>query len=454
MKKIDWSLYGVFDNNTKQCYIGVHNGDILESDYNTSSTNPHLIEAIKNNNVTFVTFSTGSKEEMYNNEYFFLSKYDARNNKKFFNRSNGGGPGIEKTFKPSEAFQKKIDKWVTTGEWKEKAKSKRAKERQRIIALWNNVQEAIDNWKDGGTDKFPVEEVSVHTLYVCEHSQARAVKIIQKKLTNLVAAFRNYGRARKFITPIIVIVKDGKIVLLIDGNHRINAAHIADWDTYPVIKIDASEFNDDRYLIRYFGRLANHVEVERTGNDIDTLIMGLRELHAKFPKYKIDSEAFKEIARGEYGGLNTKQGGLYKNSDVNNRCDKLAELDRENLAREQSAKNFIDYTGSRLSTLWHYSKHFNENPIVFQSLDGISNSGFGAAIKYAVQNYIDGGPNEANLLIHFKSLSAYLSDAAEVLAELRQTLELGSKSKINIFFADPFKEQIVTNLNGLQTKTK
>jgi len=448
-----WSFYGAFEEDTQEVYMGVHEGNILESNYETSTTNPHLKEAIRNDKVKFVTFKIGTKEEMYNLEYFFLSKYDAKNNQRFFNRSNGGGPGVKKTFKPTSSFQKKIDSWLDTGVWKEKTK-KQNKEKERMVNLWNEVQKSIDSWKTGGTKEYPVEEVSVHSLYIIEHSQARAVKIIQKKLTNLVASFRNTARARKHITPIIVIVKDGKIVLLVDGNHRINAAHIAGWDTYPVIKIDSSHFNEDSRLIKYFGRLANHVEVERTGNDMDTLIMGIRELHAKFPKYKIDSDAFKEIVRGEYGGLNTKDGGMYKNIDVNNKCDQLAKLDREMLAREQSSKNFIDYSGSRLSTLWYQSKFFNENPVVFQSLDGISNSGFGAAIKYAAKNYVSGGENEGNLVIHFKSLSAYLTEAADIIAELRQTLEFGSKSKINIFFADPFKEQIVTKLNGLQTTTK
>lgn len=449
----NWSFYGAFEEDTQEVYMGVHDGNILESNYETSTTNPHLREAIRNDKVKFVTFKTGAKEEMYNLEYFFLSKYDAKNNKKFFNRSNGGGPGVKKTFKPVSSFQNKIEQWVNTGNWKDK-KTKRDLEKERMVTLWNKVQESIDNWQNGGTKEYPVEEISVHSLYIIEHSQARAVKLIQKKLNNLVAAFRNSGRARKNCTPVIVIVKEGKIVLLIDGNHRINAAHIADWDTYPVIKIDSSVFNEDTNLIKYFGRLANHVEVERTGNDMDTLIVSLRELHAQFPKYKIDSDEFKEIARGKYGGMNTKEGGMYKNIDVNNKCDALAKLDRETIAREQSSKNFIDYSGSRLSTLWYHSKFFNENPIVFQSLDGISSSGFGAAIKYAVKNHIDGGPNEANLVIHFKSLSAYLTEAAALIAELRQTLEFGSKSKINIFFADPFKEQIVTKLNGLQTTTK
>lgn len=448
-----WSFYGAFEEDTLEVYMGVHEGNILETNYETSTTNPHLREAIRNDKVKFVTFKTGTKEEMYNLEYFFLSKYDAKNNKKFFNKSNGGGPGVIKTFKPTSSFQKKIDAWLDTGDWKEKTK-KQNKEKDRMVSLWADVQKSIDSWKTGGTNEYPVEEVSVHSLYIIEHSQARAVKIIQKKLNNLIAAFRNTARARKHITPIIVIVKDGKIVLLVDGNHRINAASIAGWDTYPVIKIDTCQFNDDTRLIKYFGRLANHVEVERTGNDMDTLIVGIRELHAKFPKYKIDSDAFKEIARGEYGGMNTKEGGMYKNIDVNNKCDQLAKLDREMVAREQSSKNFIDYSGSRLSILWHQSKLFNGNPVVFQSLDGISNSGFGAAIKYATQNYVTGGENEANLVIHFKSLSAYLTEAAAIIAELRQTLEFGSKSKINIFFADPFKEQIVTKLNGLQTTTK
>jgi hypothetical protein len=116
----NWSFYGAFEEDTQEVYMGVHDGNILESNYETSTTNPHLREAIRNDKVKFVTFKTGTKEEMYNLEYFFLSKYDAKNNKKFFNRSNGGGPGVKKTFKPVSSFQKKIDQWVNTGNWKDK----------------------------------------------------------------------------------------------------------------------------------------------------------------------------------------------------------------------------------------------------------------------------------------------------------------------------------------------
>lgn len=453
--KTEWILYGLTQRDTLEKYIGVHKGDVSLDNYITSSTNPHLKEAIVQDKIDRVILARGDKEEMYNQEYYFLSKYDAVNNPKFFNKSNGGGPGVKKTYRPEKKHEKNVVKWVDNNEWVDAnalfLSTNKKTESKAMIALWKQLKDSIENWKDGGTKEYPVEEVSVHTLYVVDHNQARAVKLDQQKLSDLVTAFRNPGYARKNITPVIVMVKDGKIVLLLDGNHRVNAASIADWDTYPVIKVDHSIFKDSAYNFNFFGNLMNHVEADRKGNNLDDLIMRLRELHAHYPRYRIESDMFKEIAKEELGGKNTRDGGMWKNADVVRKCDELAKADREALAREQSKKNFIDYTSSRLSTVWYQSKHFNEHPTIFQSLDGINNGGIGGAVAYAAQNYAENGVNEANIVIHFKSLSGYLTDAPAAIAKLRQTLEFGVKSKINIYFADPFKEQIVTKLNGLST---
>lgn len=442
----NWVLYGITHLETHEKYIGVHHGDIFEHNYYSSSRNPHLTEAINKDMIERVILATGTKSDMYNMEYFFLSKYDAVNNPKFYNKSNGGGPGVVRTFKPKSALDKKISKWVEKSVWEQKTSKSDAKE---LVKLWKLVKEAIDGWKTGGTKEYPVEEVSVHTLYLIDHNQARAVKIDQKKLVDLTEAFRNPGIARKNITPVIVAVKDGKIVALVDGNHRVNAAHLADWDTYPVIKVDYELFKDKPFNVNYFGNLMNHVEAERKGNNLDDLIMRIRELHKEYPRYAINSDMFKAIAKDVLGGKNTRDAGLWKNVDVTRKCDDLAKIDKELLAREQSKKNFIEYTTSRLSTLWYQSKQFNDHPVIFQTLDGVNNGGIGGAIAYAAQNYVENGVNEANIIIHFKSLSGFLNDAPAVLAKLRQTLEFGVKGKINIFFADPFKEQIVKKLNGL-----
>jgi hypothetical protein len=454
----NWSLYCGKHKNTLQSYIGVHDGDITDGEYGTSSKNPFLKDAIKKQLIEFKTITFGSKEEMYNYEYYFLSKYDAKNNTQFFNRSNGGGPGIDKTFKPNPDIEKRLCNLIENNIWEDPntdlLNEVSKTDSKRMRALWNKVKKSSENWKTGGTKEFPIEEISVNELYIVDHSQARAVKLIQSKLSELIKAFKNLGYARNNITPVIVVVKDGKIIMLIDGNHRINAAHTAGWDTYPVIKIDFSEFNGDEYLIDYFGRLMNHVEVQRTGNDIDTLVISLRQLHKKFSKYKIDSTEFIVIAKHEYGGKNTKDGGMYLNSDVVRKCIDLAKIDKEMKVRETSEKNFIDYTSARLATLWYHSSLFNDHKVIFQSLDGINNGGLGGAIGYAVDNFIENGINEANLVIHFKSLTGYLTEAKDSVEKLRTTLQHGVKSKINIFFADPFKEQIVTTLNGLPTTTK
>lgn len=439
----DCILYGLSNRETKEKYIGVHKGDVDLDNYMTSSTNRFLTEAIHQDKIDRVILSRGTKEEMYNQEYYFLSLFDAKNNKLFYNKTNGGGPGVKKTYRPSQALIAEVETWVNTGEWKIDSAA-RDLTVKNLIPLWEKLQESIAAWKTGGTKEYPVEEVSVHTLYITDHNQARAFDLDQEKLKTLTKAFQNPGFARKNITPVIVMVRDGKIVMLLDGNHRVNAASVADWDTFPVIKVDASLFNDDTFTINLFGNLMNHVEAERKGNSIDDLIMRLRELHTKWHKFPINSDSFKEIAKDSLGGKNTRKGGMWSNNDVVRKCDDLAKLDAEKMARMKSTKNFKDYTKAQIIRYWHMSALYNDHPIIVQTLEGVNNGGIGGVIGYAVQNFIANGTNEANLIIHFKSLSSMLNEKDEVLAKLKTTLTHGVKSKINIFFADPYGDNIIT----------
>lgn len=444
----NWILYGLTNRETNEKYIGVHGGDVSIDNYITSSTNRFLKEAINQDKIDRVILARGDKEEMYNQEYYFLSLFDAKNNKRFYNKSNGGGPGVKKTYRPFRTHTERITAWVEDNVWVDDSAVVVETDKAELVVVWEKLQESIANWKTGGTKEYPVEEVSVHTLFIADHNQARAMKLNQQKLNDMTAAFRNPGFARKNITPVIAVTKDGKIVLLADGNHRVNAASRADWDTFPTIKVDHSVFKGSDYNLNLFGNLMNHVEAERTGNNLDDLIMRLRELHAIYNRYTIDSDLFKDIAKEELGGKGTKKGGMWRNVDVVRKCDDLAKLDKEQLARTQANKNFIDYTSATISRYWHMSKHFNGQPTIYQSLDGVNNGGIGGAIAYAVQNFIDNGVNEANIVIHFKTLSGFLNDKDSVLQKLKHTLDHGVKSKINIFFADPFKHDIVT-LDGL-----
>ena len=451
--KTDWVLYGITDLTTSQKYMGIYHRD--DDNYITSSTNLHLKESIKNNNIERVILARGNKEEVYNQEYYFLSKYDAKNNPKFFNKSNGGGPGIKKTYRPSKKHENAIMKWVDHNVWSDPNSTLTAEINKLgskpMVALWEDIKQSIAKKEIGGTKEYPIEEISVENLSVIAHNQSRSIKLIDKKLTGLTAAFKNPGLARTRVTPVIVIVKNGKNILLVDGNHRVNAARIAGWDTFPTIKIDHSEFNGDQYLINFFGQLMNHNEVEVTGNDMDDLVKSLRELHTRFPDYEINCENFISIAKDECGGKNSKRAGRYLNADVIRKCHDLAKIDKELLARNNSEQNFIDHTKARLSIIWYQStfrKNKHQNTI-FQTLDGIKNGGLGGAISYAVENLMKNGVNEANLVIHFKSLDGYLTEARDIVEELRIILEHGVTSKINIYFVDPFKERIVETMDEI-----
>jgi hypothetical protein len=447
-----WSLYCGKHQSTSQSYLGIHNGDITDGKYATSTTNPFLKEAIKQQMIEFKTITFGTKEEMYNYEYYFLSKYDAKNNDKFFNRSNGGGPGIDKSFKPDPVIEKKLSDWIEHNIWNEVPVFTPSEINNTVgmQALWDKVMLAVNNWKQGGTKEFQVENYSVHELYIINRYQVRAVKIKEDKLARLIDWFKNEGYARTNITPIIVVVKDGKIIMLIDGNHRIEAASKCDWDTFPIIKVDISEFGPiPEWNLRTFGEFMNHDEVERSGNNLDDLVVSIRMQHRLYPDYEVDSDLFISIVKSILGGKGSKKGGRYRNEDISRKCKEISKMDKELLARQSADKNFIEYTDARLSTAWYRYNLKNAHPTIFQTIDGIENGGLGGVLKYVKDNYKKTGVKQANLIIHFKKLTSYLSNTRDdIINSFKETIDIcvGKDVTINIFFADPFDEQIIKEL--------
>lgn len=447
----NWSLYCGKHKNIVGNYIGVHNGDITDGKYGTSTTNPLLKEAIRKQMMEFKTITFGSKEEMYNYEYYFLSKYDAKNNDDFFNRSNGGGPGIDKAFKPDPVIEKKLSDWIEHNIWNELPVFSPSEVNNTVgmQALWERVMLAVNNWKHGGTEEFPVQDYSVHELYILNRYQVRAVKIKEDKLSRLIDWFKNEGYARTNITPIIVVVKDGNIILLVDGNHRIEAASKCGWDTFPIIKVDISEFGSVPELnLRTFGEFMNHEEVERSGNSLDDLVVSIRMHHKLYPGYEVDSKQFIAIAKSILGGKGSKKGGRYRNDDITRKCLEIGKMDNELLARQSADKNFIEYTDARLSVTWYHSKFKNAHPIIFQTIDGIENGGLGGLLKYVKDNYKKTGVKEANIIIHFKKLTSYLSPTRDdIINSFKETIEICCGGvTINVFFADPFDERLIKEL--------
>jgi len=73
----------------------------------------------------------------------------------------------------------------------------------------------------------------------------------------------------------------------------------------------------------------------------------------------------------------------------------------------------------------------------------------GGVLKYVKDNYKKTGVKEANLIIHFKKLTSYLSATRDdIINSFKETIDVcvGKDVTINIFFADPFDEQIVKEL--------
>ena len=445
----EYTVYVGRNIDTSKVYVGVCDGDIGNSDYNTSTRNSHLIEAIRLGEIEFTTVAFGSKYEMLNLEHFILSRNNAKSNSSFYNNSNGGGVGVVQTYKPDSELVKKIESLITDGVWKKNITNFKKINIGEINNLVYRVQSSISA---GGSVEFPIEEYCVHKISILEKKQVRAIQLISNKVQGLSSEFAEEASARTRITPIIIITKNGKPLMLIDGNHRAKAAEQAGWLTLPTIFIDISKFGEDEFNISHFGQRMNHNPVQRDGNSIDDLVRTIRILQELNLGAIIDSRVFIDYVIGIEGGRGTKLNGNYKNSDIVRKCKDLGKLDSEFLARNSAEKNFIEYVSSPLQKqVWKISDHHNNKETIFQSIDGVNNGGLGGVLTYIKNQYKKTGEKKANLVIHIGNITDYNNKKyIKVMEELLETLDItNTREYVNIFYMHPFELKIVTDLNEL-----
>ena len=102
----DAYVYAYHIDETGKEYLGYHVGRFDET-YQHSCENPEFIGDLANSKkVLFTLIDFGSKCDMINLEHKLLKKVDARNNPKYYNRSNGGGKGVISLFNTTDLYSK------------------------------------------------------------------------------------------------------------------------------------------------------------------------------------------------------------------------------------------------------------------------------------------------------------------------------------------------------------
>lgn len=431
--KTEAILYGYKNKKNDKIYIGFHKTEDKDDLYSSSSTSPQFRIDWTRGELEKTVLAEGTVEEMINLEYAVLTKFDAKNNKQFYNKSNGGGEGVDKTAVVDPKLIKKTVDWVG---------GKIAKEKKKV-GVFNKLkmQKLAQSIKDGDRE---VVEVSVQQLYTLHRNQVRMQSIDHDHVEELVIAFSDPATARNYLTPVIVLAdKTGRMIKLLDGNHRVEAAHKAKWIEIPSVIISEKEFDHNDYNQEFFGVLMNDQPYKVLGNNDDDLTKQLMALSTMHPELAINSPAFISLAKDMFGGKN----GLWHSSKVTKRCQKLAEVAEEEKLKQGS--NFISYSYTQLDKM--KKELVKDNPdcaVILQGSDSICNAGIGGILNSMTSS----GLNKGLILVHYPKYQVY-QDREKHVQQFKQIQKLlNSDTKITLKFLSPFSMNKITN--GLPSKTK
>jgi len=363
--------------------------------------------------------------EARNVERQILSFYNAMHNPKFYNSSNGGGAGVDSSFRcDPDDFKRMCD--IIEGVEVETPTI----ESCDGIADAQEMEELAEKVRSG---YYPVTEVSVTTTMLLDRTQPRYYSFDRQHLAELNDSFSNPEKARKYLTPIVIIINDetGEHEEVPEGSHRLDSANTNGWVTIPAVLLKRSLFKGKRENIIHFGNAMNNKVFHQKGNTNDDLIKRIRMLSEKFPDRKASSEDFKKLAIQQFGRL-------WSEGSIRYYCD-----EHEKYRKEEKLKadiNFISYSKKELSQVAHKLKYDNpESAIEVQKIDRITNAGFGGILRLMTT----GKKKNGIILVHYPTVTL-MSKQKKELAMFSEMLKLvKSQYDIQLKFLDPFNKYSV-----------
>jgi hypothetical protein len=424
-------LYLHTNKNTGRVYLGVHRTDEDDDGYITSSTCPYFkqdwtLGLFKKREKLF----EGSYREAINLEHQLLAKYDAVNNPNFYNKSNGGGALVDKNYIVDEKVFQEACEWIE------------GKKTETVVELPVSGQYRPDHMEKLYTNikfgMYETVEYSVEILYTLDKNQVRMNLLDEKHVEELVDYFKYPAEARKNLTPIIVSIDKNKLKIIIDGNHRINAAYRAGWSTIPVILLDDSEFFNDVRNYTQLGLLLNDKPNITLGNNLDDLDRQIYIISKELDYLEIDSDEFISILKSRFGGKGTgRKGAIWKDSSITKRCKSIAAKNAE-LALQQG-KNFISYSKTKLDNYKRaYKFNFPKVAVITQGIDSICNAGFGGITSMMSEE----NRSEGVIIVHYGSKYSNWEDRNYMIDKFNKQVEkiLAPGLSVKLVFLDAFKE--------------
>ena len=378
--------------NGARTYIGSYKltNTPKDDDYFGSCESPRFLADRSMGKLRFIWLTEPSPlVEARNVERQLLSYYDAMNNEAFYNASNGGGEGVDSSFRLDEVkFNRIIDIIegtapevvpVTTGE---------------IMADAIEMEQLAERVKNG---VYSHVEVPVSTTVLLNKTQPRYYEYNKQHLAELNHFFAHPDEGRKYITPIVIIINDetGEHEELVEGNHRLKLAYDHKWVTLPAVLLKRSLFNGKRANLIHFGNSMNDKKFIAAGNSVEDLQKRIKLIGEQYPTAKGNSTTFKSIVISQLGRL-------WSESSIRYYCDQYEVKRKEDKLKADI--NFISYDSKELSAYGRALKYKNPNSAIeVQKVDRITNAGLGGILSLMTTGKKDNGI----ILIHYPTATLF-----------------------------------------------
>lgn len=421
--------------NGARTYIGSYKltNTPKDDDYFGSCEDPRFLADRSMGKLKFIWLTDSiSLIESRNIERQLLSYYDAMHNETFYNASNGGGAGVDSSFRLEENEFKRLTDIID------------GNEPEVVPIVFGNGADALEMEQLAERVKngvFPHVEVAVSTTVLLNKTQPRYYEYDKKHLAELNNFFARPDEGRKYITPIVIVVNDetGEHEELVEGNHRLKLAYDHKWVTLPAVLLKRSLFNGKRINLIHFGNAMNDKKFIAAGNSVEDLQKRIKMIGEELPKLKGTSKQFKSIAKQELGRLWAESSILYY-------CDQYEAKRKEDKLKADI--NFIVYTSADLNEYARNLKYDNPKAAVeIQKVDTITNRGLGG-----IQALMTTGKKKKGIiLVHYPSATLMTKQMKHINLFKEITKYHNLDEKIELLFLDPFNKG---NILGLPPTTK
>ena len=421
--------------NGARTYIGSYKltNTPKDDDYFGSCEDPRFLADRSMGKLKFIWLTDSiSLIESRNIERQLLSYYDAMHNETFYNASNGGGAGVDSSFRLEENEFKRLTDIID------------GNEPEVVPIVFGNGADALEMEQLAERVKngvFPHVEVAVSTTVLLNKTQPRYYEYDKKHLAELNNFFARPDEGRKYITPIVIVVNDetGEHEELVEGNHRLKLAYDHKWVTLPAVLLKRSLFNSKRINLIHFGNAMNDKKFIAAGNSVEDLQKRIKMIGEELPKLKGTSKQFKSIAKQELGRLWAESSILYY-------CDQYEAKRKEDKLKADI--NFIVYTSADLNEYARNLKYDNPKAAVeIQKVDTITNRGLGG-----IQALMTTGKKKKGIiLVHYPSATLMTKQMKHINLFKEITKYHNLDEKIELLFLDPFNKG---NILGLPPTTK